>query len=118
MDASGATALALWLVVMAPIGVLLGMWGWAVNRGTHSRGMGKFLMAWAIIAPLAPPVATLGTWLALGDARPSDGRITEAWPYYAGVALYSFGIAVVATPLIAVIAWFWTMARGAEEPPA
>jgi hypothetical protein len=114
LDASGAAAIALWFVVMVPIGVLLGMWGWALNRGPHSRGMGKFLIAWAVIAPLGPPILTLGTWLALGDARPSGETITEAWPYYAGVALYSFGLAIVATPIIAIIAWFWSMARGAE----
>ena len=86
----------MWLIVSAPVAMLIGAWGWSLlDRG---RRLGWLLVGWAFAAPLAPPLLTLATWLILGDSSPRSGH--EPWPYYASVATLSVGACVFATPFV------------------
>lgn len=112
MDTTDAwVTLGLWFAAAIPIAVSLGLWGLAIRR--RERGLGWVLMCWALVMPLLPPVLTVGTWLAFGDAAPAD--VHEPLPYYAGVALYSFGAAIAITPLLVVIAAFWLLAAPSPD---
>jgi len=104
-----ATAIGLWLAITLPLAALIGTWGWALLR--RERGLGRALIGWAAALPVAPPLLTLGTWLLFGDAHPPGSQgSTEVFSYYQIAAYFSFGAAVIATPLFLVIALFWVLA--------
>lgn len=106
-------AFVVWLIVSAPVAMLIGAWGAVLLQRRHAAG--RLLLSWAVAAPFGPPLLTWLTWLAKGNSTPEPRSGFEPWPYTSSVALLSLGLASIGTPILLGFVWLWVSATFEPE---